>query len=240
MENNSFQTSFIPKKLITSESIDKEPKSFFSIITVFLFISSILISGGLYVYKMYLTKQQDSLSSSLSVTRNSFEKDTIDELELFDRRTESAKQILSNHIVLSPMFSLLGEMTIPSIQYTSFEQLTNDKGFLVNIEGVAKDYRSIALQADMFNSAKGMSFKNVLFSDLTKDKNNNVSFNLKFNVDPSLLSYEKNFISEGTVNTTPVQTTTPPVDNTISPSSPTTTTTTNTTPLSNDIGNQTQ
>jgi hypothetical protein len=189
---NSFQTSFIPKKPMTSSVSEKEPRNFFSIITTFLLVISILISAGLFVYKIYLTKQQETLSSSLSITRDSFEKDTIDELELFDKRTESAKQILSNHVILSPMFALLGEITIPSIQYTNFEQKTDEQGFLVNVEGLARDYRSIALQADMFNSVKGRSFKNVLFSNLVKDKNNNISFNLKFNVEPDLLSYEKN------------------------------------------------
>lgn len=186
---NSFQTSFIPKKPVTSSLSEKEPKSFFSIVTLFLLILSIVISGGLFLYKSYLTSQQQSLSESLTLTRDSFEKDTIDELDLFNKRTESAKQILGKHIVLSPMFSLLGEITIPQVQYISFEQQENEKGFLVNIEGVARDYRSIALQAGMFNTTKGRQFKNVLFSDLMKDKNNNVSFNLKFSVDPSLLSY---------------------------------------------------
>lgn len=188
---NSFQTSFIPKKPITSSASNKEPRSLFSIITIFLLIVSILIFAGLFVYKIYLTKQEGALSLSLSVTRDSFEKDTIDELELFDKRTQTAKEILNNHIVLSPVFALLGDITIPQVQYTSFEQQTNDQGFLVNIEGLAHDYRSIALQADMFNSIKGRSFKNVLFSNLIKDKNNNISFNLKFNIEPDLLSYEK-------------------------------------------------
>lgn len=193
---NSFQTSFIPKKLVTSNLSDKEPRSFFSIIVIFLLIVSVIISILLFVYKIYLTKQQESLSASLAVTRNSFEKATIDELELFDKRTQSAKEILRNHVVLSPMFALLGEITIPQIQYMKFEQQTNDKGFLVNIEGLALDYRSIALQADMFNSVKGRSFKDVLFSNLKKDKNNNISFDLKFNVEPGLLSYEKNNLLE--------------------------------------------
>lgn len=193
---NSFQTSFIPKKLITSTSTDKEPRSLFSIISIFLLIVTILISGGLFLYKNYLTQQQESLYTSLAINRDSFEKETIDELELFDKRTESAKQILNSHVVLSPIFALLGEITIPSIQYTNFEQQTNEKGFLVNMEGIARDYRSIALQSDMFNSTKGRSFKNVLFSNLTKDRNNNITFNLKFNVEPSLLSYEKNNLLE--------------------------------------------
>jgi hypothetical protein len=205
---NSFQTSFIPKKLITSNISDKEPKNFFSLIATFLLIISILISAGLYVYKIYLTKQEETLSLSLEKTRNSFEQDTIDELELFNKRTQSAKTILNNHIVLSPMFTLLGEITIPSIQYTSFTQdTTSDQTFGVTIKGVAQDYRSIALQADVFNSIKGSSFKNVLFSNLSKDKNNNIDFSLNFNVDPNLLSYEKNslLVSTSDSNTTTTQ-----------------------------------
>ncbi len=193
---NTFQTSFIPKKPIVSSASDKAPRSLFSLVATFLLVLSIVLSGGLFGYKLFLTKQKESLSASLNIARDSFEKDTIDELSLFDKRTEAAKQILSNHLVMTPMFTLLGDITIPSVQYTSFHQQATDKGFLVTIEGVARDYRSIALQADEFNSTKGLAFQNVLFSNLEKDKNNNILFNLKFNVDPSLLSYEKNDLLE--------------------------------------------
>ena len=242
---NSFQTSFIPKKPITSNLSEKEPRSFFGMIALFLFLASLLISGGLFVYKSYLTKQQESLSMSLAVTRDSFEKDTIDELELFNKRTESAKQILNNHIVFSPLFNLLGNITIPSIQYTNFEQQTNEKGFLVDIDGVARDYRSIALQADIFNSSKGSSFKNVLFSNLMKDKNNNIGFNLKFNVDPSLLSYEKNDLLDQTntpITTSPVVIpTTPTVVPVVTPTTtPTITPPDTNTPLPTNSSNNTK
>ena len=210
MENNSFQTSFIPKKPLTSSGTNKEPRNFFLMISTFFLIAFILLSAGLYMYRLYLVKQEDSLSASLSATRASFEKDTISELELFDKKTGTAKQILSNHLVLSPMFALLGDITIPQVQYINFSQKTNDKGFLVNIKGLARDYKSIALQAEVFNSVKGRSFTNVLFSNLAKDKNNNVSFDLKFNVDPNLLSYEKNNLLEQTkISDTPSPTTDP-------------------------------
>ncbi|HLP86812.1 MAG TPA: hypothetical protein VK153_02985 [Candidatus Paceibacterota bacterium] len=230
---NSFQTSFIPKKPVTSAGPDKEPKSLFSIISIFLFIFSILLSGGLFLYKIYLTGQQETLSSTLLKTRESFEKDTIDELELFNKRTEATKTILSKHIVLSPLFSLLGEITIPSVQYTKFEHQTNEKGFYVEIEGIARDYRSIALQADMFNTQKGRYFKNVLFSNLMKDKSNNITFNLKFNVDPAILSYENSIKAE---DAKPVEV---PSTTTI-PTSTTTSTSTTTDTLSNGLDKTTQ
>lgn len=151
-----------------------------------------ILSGGLFVYKNYLVNKKAILSSSLLKVRNSFDKDTIAELELYDKRSSASKQVLASHIVLSPMFKLLGELTIPLIQYTDFSHQLSDKGFFVKMKGVSRDYKSIALQADVFNTARGRSFKNVVFSNLTKDKNNNVSFDIEFTVDPALLSYEKN------------------------------------------------
>jgi hypothetical protein len=67
----------------------------------------------------------------------------------------------------------------------------------VRMSGVARDYKSVALQASVFNSAKGRYFKNVVFSNLTKDnKNGYILFDLDFMVDPALLSYEKNSLLE--------------------------------------------
>jgi len=197
---NSFQTSFIPKKPIVESVSSRAPRSLFAFIATIILVISVIASAGLFVYKFYLTKQKASLSASLEIARDSFEKETIDELSLFDKRTEASKQILAKHIVMTPMFVLLGEITIPSVQYTDFQQQTNDSGILVNIEGVARDYRSIALQAEEFSSTKGRYFKNVLFSNLEKDKNNNINFSLKFNVDPSLLSYEQNELAKQTTN----------------------------------------
>jgi len=259
---NSFQTSFIPKKPMMASSVSvsgKEPVNFFSVIATLLLIVSILTAAGLFVYKIYLTKQKETLSSSLLINRDSFEKDTIDELELFNKRTDSAKKILSNHVILSPLFALLGGITIPQVQYTRFDQQIDDKGVVtVDMTGTARDYRSIALQADIFNGPKGSSLKNVLFSNLIKDKNNNVSFNLKFNVNPEILSYEKSVLLEqSTINkntttqvtptvapvtTTPVTETVTPVTTTPTPTQTPTTTVTpiNTTNPLSQSGNKTQ
>ena len=192
---NSFQTSFIPKKPINTISpVSRRSASLFSVFTVIILIIMVVSSIGLFIYKGYLNKQKEVLSATLLRVRDSFEKETIDELELFDKKTNIAQDILNDHIVLSPLFELLGELTIPTIQYTKFEHQTSEKGFYVKMSGIAKDYRSIALQADVFNVARGRYLKDVVFSNLLKDKSNYVTFNIEFSVDPSLLSYEKNIL----------------------------------------------
>ena len=198
MENNSFQTSFIPKKpidttgVIRGENKKGNPLTF---LAVMIFILILAISGGLYFYKSYLTKQKADLSTSINKVKDSFDQNTISDLELFNKRISASEDILSKHLVLSPMFELLGSLTIPAVQYTKFDHENVDNNFTVKMSGIAPDYKSIALQADMFNSAQGRLFKDVVFSNLNKDTNNNVTFDVTFNVDPSLLSYEKNILT---------------------------------------------
>jgi hypothetical protein len=196
---NSFQTSFIPKKPVTETTLGSSGRSstdIFTVIAVAVLLIVGAIAGGLFLYKNYLISEKQALSTSIGKIRDSFDKDTISELELFDKRSSSSKTILNDHLVLSPMFSLLNTLTIPAIQYTKFDHQTTDKGFDVSMSGIARDYRSVALQADVFNGAKGRSFKNVIFSNLTLNKDGNVTFDLEFTVDPSLLSYEQNLLLE--------------------------------------------
>lgn len=192
---NTFQTSFIPKKPITPiKSIRRGPLGIFPVLATTILVVTILASIGLFFYRTYLEKQKENLSASLASIKDSFKAEVIMDLELFDDRVNASKDILSSHLVLSPLFNLLGELTIPSIQYTKFEHETNEKGFIVKISGLSSDYKSIALQADVFNGDKGRYFKNVIFSNLVKNKNNEVTFDLGFIVDPSLLSYENDIL----------------------------------------------
>ena len=193
---NSFQTSFIPKKPIVGSSTIVSSSS--SSISIFMVLAVIILfvagasAGGLFLYKNYLTTQIGNLSSSVVKAKNNFDKDTINELELFDKRTSTAGTVLKNHIVLSPIFKMIADVTISQVQYTKFEHQNSDNSFNVKMSGIAADYKSIALQSDVFNSAKGRSFKNVVFSNITKDKNNYINFDVSFDIDPSLLSFESN------------------------------------------------
>lgn len=195
---NSFQTSFIPKKPIVGNNRPtgtNSTTSIFVVVSIFIFITMLLAAGGLYFYRSYLKTNKENLSSTLFKMKESFNKETIIELETYDKRTKAIRDVLGNHIVLSPLFELMNELTLPSIQYVKFEHSTTNKVFSVELSGVARDYRSIALQADIFNTSKGAMFKDVIFSNLTKDKNNYITFDVEFNVDPSLLSYSNNILN---------------------------------------------
>lgn len=239
---NSFQTSFIPKKPIISNTTSSgggKTTSISMVVSVFILVVMLLAFGGLYVYKnFYLLKNKETLSANLFKIRDSFNKDTITELEIFDKRTSIAKQILDGHVVLSPLFEKINELTLSSIQYTKFEHKISNDLFIVNMSGIARDYKSIAIQADIFNADKGQAFKDVIFSNLTKDKNNFVTFDVEFSVDPSLLSYSNNITNSPTETPTPTPvqspTTTPNPSTTVNLPA-TTTNTVNTTATDSNV-----
>lgn len=194
---NSFQTSFIPKKpIIANGATSSKSSSVISIsmvVSIFILVVMLLAAGGLYFYKEFiLVKDKQALSDNLKKVKESFNKDTVTELEMYDKRTTVARQVLEGHIVLSPLFEKINELTLSSIQYTKFDHKITNNLFAVQMSGIARDYKSIALQADVFNTDKGAVFKDVIFSNLTKDKNNFVTFDVEFDVDPSLLSYANN------------------------------------------------
>lgn len=224
---NSFQTSFIPKKPVVVEQHTSSgtSTSLFTVLSVLILVLVGAAAGGLYLWKNYLITQKHQLSDSLGKVGETFEQETISKLELYDKRVSAARQVLTGHIVLSPMFELLGKLTLPSIQYTKFQHTTTDKGFTVSMSGVARDYRSIALQADVFNSNEGRSFRNVVFSNLTKNKDNTVGFDVGFIVDQGLLSYQKNVALDKAVTkddtTTSIVTPTSTTDTIVTPNTTT-------------------
>ncbi len=197
---NSFQTSFIPKKpLNTNDRVvtEKAPVNFFTVLSFIILLITVLAFGGLFFYKKYVEKQIKTTTASLASVRSNFDKDAIANLEVFDKRINAAGKILDGHIVFSPMFDLIGSITIPSIQYTKFtQQSTENKIFSVKMSGLALNYKSIAIQSDIFNTEKGRYFKNVVFSNLAKEKDGRVKFDVEFIVDPSLLSYKTNLQKE--------------------------------------------
>ncbi len=202
---NSFQTSFIPKKSIvtpTNGPVVHTSGGLLTKLSIGVLVIMCIVAGGLFLYKSFLIKQKATLSASLLKVKDGFDKDAIAEFQLIDKRISASKDILSTHTVFSPVFSLLSELTIPSVQYTKFTESVGDKGFFVSMGGVALDYKSVALQANAFNASKGRYFKDVVFSNLSRDVNGNVSFDLNFSVDPALLSYEKNNVLDTTSSQT--------------------------------------
>ncbi len=192
--DKEFQTSFVPKKTIAPREVTHAPSTFggiMNMVALVVFIASILGAGAAYFYRSSLEEKVAEYKVSLERARNAFEPTLITELQVLDKRMRAASEILEKHVAVSPIFELLGEITLPTVRYSDFSYEFNpETPNLVDIKitGEAKGYNYIALQADLFGDNKFI--KNPIFSDFTLDQLGNVDFALTFSVDKSLVLYE--------------------------------------------------
>lgn len=187
MEN---QTSFIPKKSLSKDAAPREePIGVFALLATLIFFVSLLGGVGVYFYKILLTNTIKSDSASLERAQKAFEPSLIVELERLNTRIEVAKEILANHIVVTPIFKLLENSTIPDVRYTkfSYDYMGADK-INLNLDGQARSYAFVAVQSDTLGKNKYL--KEYVFSNLNLDNVGNVTFNLSATLDSSLLSYK--------------------------------------------------
>lgn len=193
--DREFQTSFVPKKpILEKESLSPHRSNVsgvVNLVALIVFIASILGAGAMYFYRSSLENKITEEKVSLERARAAFEPSLITQLQELDKRMRAATKILNNHIAVSPIFHLLGDITLPTVRYTDFSyEFNKDNKNLVDIKmsGQAKGYNYIALQADLFGKDKFI--KNPIFSDFTLDQQGNVDFTLTFSVDKTLVIYE--------------------------------------------------
>jgi len=200
--DQSFQTSFIPKKPVIEERTKvKAPMGLFTIISIFVFIAMAVSYAGLYFYKGILTKSISSMENDLTLAKNRFEPEKITQLKLLDKRLRSSNEILSKHISVTPIFKALQEVTLKTVRYTKFSYDLgegNGSTIAIKLSGQAVGYRSIALQADLFaqNERVNKHIIDPVFSNLALDDKGNVLFDLQFLVDADFVDYKRTLESE--------------------------------------------
>ena len=190
--DKTFQTSFIPKKPLAEPEVqEKVGLGLFGFVGILVFVISAGLAAGVYFYSSSLQNELAAKQAQLNNARNILESPLIDSAKILGRRITDANQILSNHIVVSPIFQALQLNTLKSIQFNHFSYIVpvNDKDKIkVEMAGVARDYASIALESDQL--AKNKNILNPIFSGLSLDpQTGNVTFTFNFSVDPSMVSF---------------------------------------------------
>lgn len=197
--DQDFQTSFIPKKpMLEKRATASQPVGILIIVSLFILFTAIVASGGLYFYKNIKLKDLDKMKKDLELSKGRFEQSKIQQLQVLDKRLQASDQVLAKHITVSPIFKTLQAVTMKTVRFTTFNYTIEDNSNKIRItmKGQASNYRSIALQADLF-STNVKQFIDPIFSDLSLDDKGNVVFDLEFFVEPSFVNYKQVLKVEG-------------------------------------------
>lgn len=184
----NFQSSFIPKEPITEEVFQKKKAGIFGVLAVSLFVTSIIVSVGIFFYKGVLQNEIKNLESQLVESEKNIDKKTIGEMTQFSKKLGTIKSIVAKHQIISNLLDSLASSTVSSVYFTSFDYGGLEKESFIDLKGKAQGYSAVALQENAF--AQNKDFKSVSFSNLNLDEKGFVSFDLKVSVDPKIFIYE--------------------------------------------------
>lgn len=195
-----FRTSFVPKKTLIPKDVVTSGSAVHLLLAsgAIVFLMVLAVFAGVYLYRALLNKTINEQSLALEKAKKAFETSFIVDAKRFDRRINGANSILKRHQIITPVFSLLSELTLQTVRYNSLIY-TNASGVpSLSLSGEAKGYASVALQSDAFLESE--KIRNPLFTDVVnvnKDASKSgVSFKFTGTLEPATVSYEKTVISD--------------------------------------------
>lgn len=190
---DQFQTSFIPKKTYDVGPAPKAKESsiagILSFVGVVLFVLSLVVAGGTFLYERYLETSLVRKQESLERAKSAFEPELIRELARLDDKFVVGRQLLDRHTAPSAIFDVLEDITLESVRFVSFRYDVTEEGIRITMDGQARSFAAVALQSDEFG--RNRSLRQPEFSGLALDSRGNIVFQVTALVDPQLVSYRE-------------------------------------------------
>jgi len=196
-----FQTSFIPKKPLISDSripIARGGTNILMIIASILFIISIVGAVFSVLWINILNKDQKNYKDELAKMQDKFPIADIENLKAINKKIELSKKLLKNHMAVEEIFSIIGQLTSENVRFTSFTFTPPTKdadGVNITLNGIAKNYYSIAFQSDVFGQSSKFGtnkiLKNPIVSSVSEQLNGTVNFGFNAVINPEDIRYYK-------------------------------------------------
>jgi hypothetical protein len=194
------QTSFIPKKPIVATPDESRGISLFLLLAIIIFIVSLAMAGGVFLWKDSLVKKIAEDKVALESEKQSYEEKTIDFLIRLDDRIRVSEELLSRHLAVSPVFYMLEKSTLQKVRLKTMKFSYNgDKG-QIDLTGLAQSYATLAnsnqsyevlsKQSDSFGAENLRTLiSQPVISDFSPTADGSVAFSFSATVNPGLVSY---------------------------------------------------
>lgn len=186
------QSSFIPSDTVQAA---KPVRSYygsgagdlFVLLALVLFVTSVALGAGVFLYKQYLTRAIEGKTEQLQRAKEAFEPALIVQLTRLDDRMRAGQKILDEHVAPSQILLLLEQSTLQSIAFRNFSFLAEDRAKMaLKMQGVAQSVNAIALQADYLGKSGVLS--SPIFSNITR-QSDGIHFDLTAIVNPQAIRY---------------------------------------------------
>jgi len=181
-------TSFVPHSASTQRSFRADYSGAFNFfaytILGFVFVSAF----GVFFYARILDAQKAAKDAEIAKAEAAIDKKAVEEFVQLRNRLLSSRTLLENHVAFTGFFSTLEKVMPATVRFTSLRVfLDKTDAPAVEGRGVAKTFNALAAASEAF--AIDGRIKDAIFSNITVNKDNSVSFVLAATLDPALVTF---------------------------------------------------
>lgn len=147
-----------------------------------------LLALGVFFYGRYLEVDKAKKDKELLTAESKIDPTTVKAFVRLRDRLTSSDTLLNGHVAFSGFFSSLEKMLPTTIRFTSLHLLFDATGApKVDGAGVAKNFNALAAASATF-AADGR-IKDAIFSNISVNEDDSVSFSLAGTLDRSLIVF---------------------------------------------------
>lgn len=179
-----FKSSFIPRKDIAisthGSSVSQHvERGLIDKIAVLIFVLTLFAWGGLFGYQKYVEASITKTEKQIVEARSRIDNSKVDEFRALGKQIEVSKQLFNDHVFVSPIFDVVDQFTLPSVQLLNFTFELLPAGLRIETEGRASNFAAVELQEQMFKKAEGIKDAHIFDMGLDTETGE-VTFNATF------------------------------------------------------------
>ncbi len=156
--------NLLPKSIKFEAELIKSKKSNIAFtISLLMIFSAILFFVGLYISNHYVSEEIDILNSQVKVADEEIKKEVSDNKFLIaEVKAKKNNLLLAKHTYFTKALDLIRNSLITDVYLNDLSIIAEEEGFVIfEINGVAKNYRSIASQARIFKNLPDIESANI-------------------------------------------------------------------------------
>lgn len=182
-------TSFVPHPSgATSRRLSSSLTGVFGFFAYAVFGIVFILALGVFLYSRFLATNQAAKDALLVKAEAAIDQTTIESFVRLRNRLDIGSALLKKHVAFSNFFSPFETLLPTGVRFSSLHLSIDSSGTTkVDGSGIAKSFNSLAVVSTSF--ATKDSIKDAIFSKISVNKDNSVSFDLSATLDSKLVTF---------------------------------------------------
>lgn len=180
-------TSFVPRPTAVRQYRTDFTNAFGFIMYAILGVV-FLMALGVFVYGQLLATEQSRKDTALKTAEANIDRPTIEHYVQLNNRLKQSETLLAKHVAFSNFFNVLQTLLPINVRFSTLHLSFDSRGVpKVDGSGTAKNFNALAAASEAL--ASDSRIKDAIFSKLSVNKDNSVSFGLSATLDSKLIVF---------------------------------------------------